>query len=179
MFFNKIIYKLRYFAKVILNPAIFSKGSVRIHSGVKILVEANGKIKFGENVILKSGTTIYAKSNSEIIIGDNTSTGHHTEISANRLVVIGNDVIMGAYTYITDSNHGYSLKDIPIRNQPMETGSVFIGNNVWLGRNAMILKGAKLDDDIIVGAGAVVAKHFGKGSIIGGVPAKLIKSIHE
>jgi acetyltransferase-like isoleucine patch superfamily enzyme len=61
----------------------------------------------------------------------------------------------------------------------MESESVLIGDNVWLGRNVMLLKGTKLENNIIVAAGSVVSKEFTQNAIIGGVPAKVIKSIYE
>ncbi|MEN8884906.1 MAG: acyltransferase [Winogradskyella sp.] len=164
--------------KVKFRRNVISIGRVNLGSGVKIVVEANAYIKFGDNVTIKNNTTIYAKKNSKITFGNNTSTGHDTEISANKSITIGSDVIMGANTYITDSNHGYSMTGIPFREQPMEIGSVEIGNNVWLGRNAMILKGSNVGSDTVVAAGAVVTKCFPENIILGGVPAKVIKSIY-
>ena len=177
--FIKIRYLVYYFLRVKLSRKVFSKGLVLIGKNVKLIAEENAVITFGQNVVVKDNTTIYAKKNAKIIIGNNSSTGHSTEISANELIEIGNDVIMGAHTYITDSNHGYSIKDVPIRKQQMEVGQVLIGNNVWLGRNVMLLKGSQLGDATIVAAGAVVNKSFSQNLVIGGVPAKVIKSTYE
>ena len=176
---KKIHYLITYFFQIKFSKQVFSDGLVIIGKNVKLITEKNATITFGKNVIVKDNTTIYAKKNANIIMGNNTSTGHHTEISANQLITIGDDVIMGAHTYITDSNHGYSLKGIPFRKQPMEVDKVLIGNNVWLGRNVMLLKGSDLSNDTIVAAGAVVTKRFSGNVILGGVPAKVIKSIYE
>jgi len=134
---------------------------------------------FDKNVTIKENSIIYVKKNAKVIFGQNSSTGHNTEISSNNYIEIGDDVIMGAYTYITDSNHGYKDKELPIRKQYMEIGSVHIGSNVWLGRGVMILKDAVIGDNSVVAAGSVVTKEFVENKILGGIPAKVIKEIYE
>jgi len=56
----------------------------------------------------------------------------------------------------------------------MDIGRVKIGNHCWIGAGAIILKNVELGDACVVGAGAVVTKSFPPGSVLGGVPAKII-----
>ncbi|MDN3408130.1 MULTISPECIES: acyltransferase [unclassified Pseudoalteromonas] len=179
MMIKKFFSIIRYLRFVKFNKGANSAGYVSIKKGVKIIIEEGASVYFGENVLLKERTTIYAKKNSVIQIGNNTSTGVNTEISINKSLIIGNDVLMGANTYFTDSNHGYELPDVPIRKQPMDVEGVNLGNNVWVGRGAMILKGVILGDNMIIGANAVVTKSFDGNMIIGGLPAKLIRKIYD
>jgi maltose O-acetyltransferase len=58
----------------------------------------------------------------------------------------------------------------------MDPGETVIGNGCWVGAGAIILKGVHLGDRSIVGAGAVVTKSFPAGSIVAGVPARLVKT---
>lgn len=134
---------------------------------------------FNKNVTIKENSIVYVKKNAKITFGRDSSTGHNTEISSNNYIEIGNDVIMGAYTYITDSNHAYKDKKLPIRKQDMEIGSVQIGNNVWLGRGVMILKDSIIGDNSVVAAGSVITKKFEDNKILGGIPAKVIKEIYD
>lgn len=175
--FRKFVFLARYIFKIKLRPGVNSDSLVTIYSGVRIICEKNAEIVFGKNVVLKSGTIIYAKRGSKIRIGSFTSTGMNTEISCGGLIDIGDDVIMGAYTYITDSNHAYSDNSIPIRLQSMDIGITKIGANVWLGRQSMVLKGAEIGERVIVAAGAVVTNVCQPNSIVGGIPAKEIKKI--
>jgi len=176
---KKIIFYVRYFLFIKLNKSITSEGLVILHNGVKIITEKNSSIYFGKSVVLKENTIVYAKSNCSIKFGSRTSTGRNTEISVSNKVNVGSDVIMGANTYITDSNHGYAQEGILIKNQPMDIGETFIGNNVWLGRSSMLLKDSYLGDNSIVAANAVVARAFVGNSVLGGVPAKLIRRLYE
>lgn len=174
-----VLYLLRFFFQVSLNKKISCKNFVKIGNNVKIIVESRGKLSLGRNVTLKDDTTIYVKQGASLTIGDDTNTGHHSEISVGQRVKIGSDVIMGAYTYITDSNHVYERLDTPFRLQGMSMGEVSIGSNVWIGRGAMVLKGARIGDNSVVGAGSVATEEFPANAVIGGIPAKIIKYLDK
>ena len=84
-------------------------------------------------------------------------------------IFIGDDTIFAPGVKIISANHarpGLSGWD--------EAPPIRIGKNCWLSVNAVILPGVELGDGVIVGAGAVVTKSFPSGSVIGGVPAKII-----
>jgi acetyltransferase-like isoleucine patch superfamily enzyme len=84
-------------------------------------------------------------------------------------VLIGDDTLFAPGVKIISANH--SMTDLH-RWDPAPP--VRIGKRCWIAANAVILPGVVLGDDVIVGAGAVVTKSFPDGSILGGVPAKLI-----
>lgn len=118
-----------------------------------------------------------------IQIGNNVSIQRNCHIGAIDSVTIGNDVLMGSNILITDHAHGDTSKEqnslAPGARPLISKGPVVIGNNVWIGDNAIILPGVTLGDGCIVGAGAVVTKSFPSGSVIGGNPAKQIKKIEK
>lgn len=176
---NKFLYIFRFLLKIKFNKRIRNSGFVVLQKNVQIIIEDGGVLIFDKNVTIKEHSIIYVKKNAKITFGQDSSTGHHTEISANNYIKIGKDVIMGAYSYITDSNHGYKNKSLPIRKQDMEMGRVQIGNNVWLGRGVMILKDSIVGDNSIVAAGSVVTKKFEDNKILAGIPTKVIKEIYE
>jgi len=176
---NKFLYIFRFLLKIKFNKRIKNNGFVVLQKNVELIVEEGGELMFDNNVTIKENSIIYVKKNAKITFGQDSSTGHHTEISANNYIKIGKDVIMGAYSYIADSNHGYKNKSLLIRKQDMEIGSVQIGNNVWLGRGVMVLKDSIVGDNSIVAAGSVVTKKFEDNKILGGIPAKVIKELYE
>lgn len=174
--FRRFLYIIRYFP-LLLKKGLDVEGLVLISRNVKIIIEDGAKLKLGRNVRLEHDTVIYCKKGSMVVIGQNTSTGHHTEISCNNHIDIGKDIIMGAFTYITDSNHRYDIAGVPIAKQGMTVGKTKIGSNVWLGRGAMVLKDAEVGDNSVIGANSVVTKRFKNNCVLGGIPARVIKEI--
>ena len=93
-----------------------------------------------------------------------------TVIGAFRQVKIGNNVRCGANTLITDSD--WHLDD-PRSGSP---AAVIIGDNVWLGVNAVVLKGVTIGDNTVIGANSVVTRDIPANVIAAGNPCKIIKS---
>jgi acetyltransferase-like isoleucine patch superfamily enzyme len=96
-------------------------------------------------------------------------------IDACNFVGIGSDNMFGPGVYITDSNHTLSSGQ-RFADGPMDLGKVLIGNGCWIGAKAIILKDVTLGDCCVVAAGAVVTRSFPSGSVVAGVPARLLKS---
>ena len=85
-------------------------------------------------------------------------------------VYIGDNTIFAPGVKIISANH--DKRDFSKHDKTI--GPIIIGENCWIGANAVILPSVKLEDNVIVAAGAVVSKSFPKDVIIGGVPAKII-----
>jgi acetyltransferase-like isoleucine patch superfamily enzyme len=85
-------------------------------------------------------------------------------------IFIGDDTIFAPGVNIISANH--SLESL---NRWEKCSPIRIGKRCWIGANACILPGVELGNDVVVGAGSVVNKNFPDGSIIVGVPAKIIK----
>ena len=113
-----------------------------------------------------------------IQIGDRNYFNRNMMIDACGFIEIGNNNMFGPDIYITDSNHSFGNGVSPAA-QPMQRGKVKIGNHCWIGAKAVILKDVELGDYCVVAAGAVVTKSFPAGSVIAGVPAKLIENRHK
>ena len=84
---------------------------------------------------------------------------------------IGRDVFISERVTIRDSDDHEIIGSQSIITQPIS-----IGNHVWIGANATILKGVNIGDGAIIAAGAVVNKDVDPGTLVGGVPARVIKS---
>lgn len=124
----------------------------------------------GNNVNFEKG----AKFTPELSIGDNSGVGIKSAI--NGPVTIGNDVMMGQEVIIYTTRHCDERVDIPMREQGMmPVSKVIIGNDVWIGSRVIILPGVVIGDGCIIGAGAVVTKNIPDYSVVGGVPAKIIR----
>lgn len=113
-----------------------------------------------------------------IVIGNGNYFNRDVMLDACGQILIGNGNMFGPRVYIADSNHGFDACRAPAE-LPMKTGAVKIGNNCWIGAHATILSGVELGDNCVVAAGAVVTKSFPAGSVVAGVPARLVRALPQ
>ncbi len=146
---------------------------VFIEKNVKVLrYPQNLTVKAG--VVLKEGARICTcNETATIAIGNNTTVGYHTFIFSSEKITIGNDCLIAPFVYLVDSDHQIE-RDQLINEQANQTSPINIGNDVWIGTGAKILKGVTIGDGAVVAAGAVVSQNIGPYEIFGGVPAKKI-----
>jgi len=111
----------------------------------------------------------------DVMIGDHTRVGLHNTIIGP--VTIGNHVNLAQGITVTALNHNFEDSDKRIDEQGVSTKPVTIGNDIWIGANAVILPGVTIGDHSVVAAGAVVTKDVPPHSLVAGVPAKIIKQI--
>ena len=112
-----------------------------------------------------------------IFIGDDFTGNFNLTILDIREVYIGNHVMIGPNTLITTVGHPLSPK--ARRGYMAKAASVRIGNDVWIGGNVTILPGVTIGNNVVVAAGAVVTKDVPDNSLVGGVPARLIREIEN
>lgn len=96
-------------------------------------------------------------------------------IASNELVRIGRNVMIADQVTIRDTDHSISSIDRPMIDQGIETAPVIIGDDVWIGHGASILKGVTVGEGSVIAAGAVVTKDVPPFAIVGGVPARIIR----
>lgn len=125
----------------------------------------------GANVNIES----HAYFTPDLRIGDNSGVGVRCEL--NGPVRIGKDVLMGPETIVYTQNHKSSDLNMPIRVQGFEPiREVVIEDDVWIGRRVMVMPGVRIGKGSVIAAGAVVTKDVPPYSVVGGVPARVIKS---
>ena len=90
-------------------------------------------------------------------------------------IFIEDGALIGHNVVLATLNHAASPKD----RGSMIPAPIRIGKNVWVGANAVILPGVTIGDGAIVAAGAVVNRDVPENTVVGGVPAKVIRTIHE
>ncbi len=154
-----------------------------------ILERRAGAVFFGKNSFVSTDAHIYTDrfeigNNSwiaggailrgRVSIGDNTSINPFAHIAGD--IKIGSGVRIAGLVSIYGFNHGYSKTDRPIYAQPSTSKGVVIEDDVWVGANAIIVDGVTVSAHSVVAAGAVVTKSFPEYSVIGGNPARVLKS---
>lgn len=178
---------------------IKGKSKVRIKKGVKFIADPNSKLTlgFGDSttasfpysginlnlmqnsilhvsgkVIIGLNSAITLHENATLEIGDKTYIGAKAHIRVGSHVKIGKNVAIAWNVTIMDSDfHNFMINEM----QQTITKDVVIGNNVWIGNNAIILKGVTIGDNAIIAAGSVVTKDVPSGNAVAGNPAKKIK----
>lgn len=115
----------------------------------------------------------YTDCGKNIRVGKNVFINSGCKFQDQGGIVIGDGALIGHNVALATLNHGlsketrYDLVPAPIR----------IGKNVWIGSNSTILPGVTIGNGAIVAAGAVVPKNVPENTIVGGVPAKVIRKI--
>jgi len=108
-------------------------------------------------------------------IGNNSGLGVNCVVPSD--TVIGQNVMMGPNVYILSANHQFSRVDIPMCKQGHSAAmQTIIEDDIWIGRQVILTPGRKIKVGSIVAAGSVLTKDFPEYSIVGGNPAKLIRS---
>ncbi|MDP0507262.1 MAG: acyltransferase [Fusobacterium sp. JB019] len=98
-------------------------------------------------------------------MGENTFINTNTTINCREQVKIGKNCLFGEGVRIYDHDHVFYLSDKLVERNKFKTKSILIGNNCWIGANAIILKGIKIGDNSVIGAGTIVTKDVPKNTI--------------
>ena len=131
-------------------------------------------VSISDYAVIKEGSRICAcNENASITIGRNTTIGFHTFIFASESITIGDDCLIAPFVYLVDSDHGIAKNQL-INEQTNSTSAIEIGDDVWVGTGAKILKGVKIGNGAVIAAGSVLSKNVEPYEIYGGVPAKKI-----
>jgi acetyltransferase-like isoleucine patch superfamily enzyme len=88
-------------------------------------------------------------------------------------IAIGDGTLIGHNAVLATLNHDFA----PEKRANMHPAPIIIGNNVWIGANVTVIPGVTIGDNAIIAAGAVVTKDVPANTVVGGVPAKVIKEI--
>lgn len=159
-----------------------------ISIGARSTIRGTRFIAFGRDVDLND--LIWIEANAKyrqmrftprIDIGDGVGMSRGVHITCIRSVIIGKNVLIGSGVYISDHNHGsykgdvQSSPEIAPVDRELHGGPVDIGENVWIGDNAVIVGPLVIGRGAVVGANSVVLSDVPENSIVAGVPAKVIK----
>lgn len=118
---------------------------------------------------------VYFSTGESIEIGDNSGIGANCDIPKD--IIIGKNVMLSRQSFILSRNHRFDRIDIPINDQGFyDSKQTIIDDDCWIGLRTIITPGRHISKGTIVGMGSVLTKDFPEYSIVGGTPAKLIRS---
>ena len=146
----------------------------KIYHSVRMDTPPYRRFSLGRHSVVESFCCIN-NAVGDVVIGDHTRIGIHNTVIGP--VTIGSHVNLAQGITVTALNHNYKETGKRIDQQGVSTNPVVIGDDVWIGANAVILPGVTLGNHCVIAAGAVVTKDVPPHSLVAGVPAKIIKTI--
>ncbi|WP_283949346.1 acyltransferase [Sulfurimonas hydrogeniphila] len=150
------------------------KGKFNIDTGVTIMGFKN--ISLGNDIVLMKNSYVYAHDGGDIVIGNNFTMNTNSQLGASfGKIVIGDDCAIAPNCVLRAANHTFDDPNVPFREQGHTYGEIIIEDDVWISSNCVITANTKIGKSSIIGAGSVVTKDVEPYSVMGGVPAKLIR----
>lgn len=167
----------RWWVKHLLNPFVFrhGKGAV-IRRQTVINVSPINRFRLGTRSTIEEYCVV-DNAVGDILIGHDTRIGLRCALIGP--VEIGNHVILAQNIVVSGLNHCYEDSTRPIHQQGINTRLIHIGDDSWIGANAVITAGVHIGKHVVIGAGSIVTKNIPDYSVAVGNPARVIKSIHS
>ena len=169
----------RLIARYLLLKARFRKrlqtdGLCFICPGVKLEIGPRATLRIGRWAWVGHGSKLRVHEGL-VSIGAKTVLGQECTISAFQHVSIGRECILADRVMLIDFDHGVTEVERPIRLQGIYKRDVRVGNNVWIGYGACVLRGVTVGDNCIVGTNSVLTREVPENAVVAGVPARVIR----
>ncbi len=167
----------RYLVRRFLTPAGWrwrTDGMVFFGKGLQIQIKKGAEVRFGPFCWIGDGTKIRCHEGF-VEIGAKTVMGQECTISAYRHLRIGEQCVIADRAMFIDFDHSVAEAERPVRAQGIYMEDVEVGNNVWIGYNACVLRGVRVGDNSVVGANSVVTRDVPPNAVVGGIPAKVLR----
>ena len=150
--------------------------SAKIYGSVRMDTPPYRRFSIGKRSVVESFSCIN-NAVGDVVIGDYTRIGLHCTVIGP--VTIGNNVNLAQGITVSALNHNFEDTRLRIDEQGVNTSEIIIDDDVWIGANAVITAGVHIGRHSVVAAGAVVTKDVPEYSVVGGVPAKVIRTIRQ
>jgi acetyltransferase-like isoleucine patch superfamily enzyme len=164
--------------RILFRPARIIRQPCRIR-GYKFMQIGQG-FTTGQYCRIEAGRT--TSEQKSLIIGRSVQINDRCHIAALSSIEIGDNVLIASNVFITDHDHGdtspQSLGVAPAQ-RPLRYSPVKIEKNVWIGQNAVILKGVTIGESSIIAAGSVVTRDIPAYCVAAGIPATILKQISK
>ena len=167
--------RLRFASNIRLGARVYLDQNVYIHAC------PNG-VTIGDDTLVMHGSILHVYNfrgmkQSGITIGKNSLIGEHNVIRGQGGVTIGDRVYTSPFVQIVSVNHVFDDPTVPFVDQGITAEGVVIEDDVWIGSGAVITDGVRIGKGAVIAGGAVVTKNVKPHTIVGGVPAKVIRTI--
>lgn len=137
-----------------------------------VIIQQPEGVSIGDNVLFYCGVYVHGGT-GDIIIGSNTHFAPHCVLYGP--LEVGNNCAVAAHVVFASVGHSKEPVDVPFVELPVVARKIVVEDNVWIGANAVIIQGVRIGTGSIIGACAVVTRDVEPYSVMGGVPARLIR----
>jgi len=167
--------RLRYANKITLEHGAYLEYGTYLHA-------CPGGIQIGSGTIVMHGAVLHVYNfrnlpNAFIRIGQNSLIGEYSVIRGQGGVTIGDRVYTSPMTQIIAVNHVFADPDTPFVDQGITAQGITIEDDVWLGSGAIVTDGVHIGKGAVVAAGAVVIEDVPAHTVVGGIPARILRDI--
>ena len=147
---------------------------VRFGPGVRCHAGPGGRIVLGDGVEIGAGTGLVAQPGGELLVGERVFISGGCTIAAEKHVSIGRESTLAELVSIRDHDHDPAHPPRSMGNTLQ--ADVDIGERVWIGAKATVVRGGSIGDDAVVGAHAVVNRPVPARCLAVGVPARVVRT---
>ena len=162
---NRALYGSRYVSKLV--ERISPRATVRLFG--------KGRVKIGYNIELSPSVNIQVHGNGFLSIGDRVYMNRGCMVSCHGKVNIGDGCMFGPGVKIFDNNHRFGrLSGV---TTDLNIGTVTVGRNCWIASDVILLKGAQIGDNSVIGAGCIINSSIPSNSIVRNVQKLDINTI--
>lgn len=137
----------------------------RFSPNTQVDIGENSSIILGQAIRAHSGTKLRVRKDGRLTIGKNTSFNYGCIVTCHKEIKIGEGVEFGPNVLIYDHDHDFKVAG-GIKEKKFNYGKVEIGDNVWIGANTVILRGTKIGNNSVIGAGSVIKGEFPDNCVI-------------
>jgi acetyltransferase-like isoleucine patch superfamily enzyme len=169
--------RLRFANHIRLGRGVYLDQGVYLHACPK-------GISIGENSYVMHGSVLHVYNfrnlpHAFIRIGRDSLIGEYNVLRGQGGITIGDRVYTSPLVQLLAVNHVYSNPNIPMIEQGITGEGIVVEDDVWIGAGAILTDGVRVGKGAVIAAGAVVTKDVPAHSVVGGVPAKVIKQIES
>ncbi len=167
--------RLRFASNIHLGHGVYLDKGAYLHA------TPNG-IRIGERSIVMHGAVLHVYNfrglpNAGITIGEDCLIGEYSVIRGQGGVTLGNRVYTSPFTQIIAVNHIFDDPRRPFIEQGLRAEGITVEDDVWLGAGAIVTDGVRIGKGAVVAAGAVVTRDVAPHTVVGGVPARVLREV--